>query len=385
MAARAGVSEHGVMLKSPALAVAGGALALVGMLAFASPAPAVPTPVASTWPTTAGAVPENITVGPDGNLWFTERGTNSIGRVTPAGVITEFPVPTAASLPDGITSGPDGNLWFSEGNAGKIGRITPAGVITEFPLAAGAGPAGIVAAPDGNLWFADEANSKIGDIDTTGVVLNEYSAASVSDAPHQIVVGSDGNLWYTNSNGASIGTTDITTGAATDYALPTAVPGTSFLALGSDGNIWFSVIGLSGGGDITPAGTVSVLAGMDDANAVTSGPDGKIWISDDASGTIDTVTTAGANIAQYRVGVIAPPSSLVTGPDGNIWFTLNDSVGVLNLNPPAAPTPAKPSLASTGAGPWTAWLALAGLIAVGLGAILAVLAVAGRTRRRSSH
>src|SRR3954469_5047322 len=37
-----------------------------------------------------GARPFGITVGPDGNLWFTERGANRIGRITLAGVVTEF-------------------------------------------------------------------------------------------------------------------------------------------------------------------------------------------------------------------------------------------------------------------------------------------------------
>ena len=75
-----------------------------------------------------------ITAGPDGNLWFTEEGANKIGRITPSGRITEFPIPTASSGPDGITAGPDGNLWFTEGAANKIGRITPTGAITEFPI-----------------------------------------------------------------------------------------------------------------------------------------------------------------------------------------------------------------------------------------------------------
>src|SRR5262249_36967893 len=40
----------------------------------------------------------DITVGPDGNLWFTERTGNKIGRITRTGVITgEFPVPTPDS------------------------------------------------------------------------------------------------------------------------------------------------------------------------------------------------------------------------------------------------------------------------------------------------
>ena len=32
-----------------------------------------------------------------------------------------------------ITSGPDGNLWFTE-PTGMIGRLTPLGALTEFPV-----------------------------------------------------------------------------------------------------------------------------------------------------------------------------------------------------------------------------------------------------------
>src|SRR5205807_1617108 len=63
---------------------------------------------------TGGHEPIELTVGPDGNLWFTERSGNHIGRITPAGVITEFTVPTVGVSPWGITTGPDGNMWFTE-------------------------------------------------------------------------------------------------------------------------------------------------------------------------------------------------------------------------------------------------------------------------------
>ena len=62
---------------------------------------------------TSGSVPNGITAGPDGNLWFAERLGVKIGKITTAGVITEFPVPTFGSYPNGITAGPDGNLWFT--------------------------------------------------------------------------------------------------------------------------------------------------------------------------------------------------------------------------------------------------------------------------------
>src|SRR5262249_21140310 len=74
--------------------------------------------------------------------------------------ITEFPLPPLSfggSLgATAITGGPDGNLWFTDPVAGTVGRITPAGQVTEFPtpgISAGA----ITAGPDGNLWFVEEA------------------------------------------------------------------------------------------------------------------------------------------------------------------------------------------------------------------------------------
>jgi streptogramin lyase len=48
----------------------------------------------------------DIAAGPDGNLWFTDAGSNEIGRITTTGAITKFPVPTAASGVHGIIAGP---------------------------------------------------------------------------------------------------------------------------------------------------------------------------------------------------------------------------------------------------------------------------------------
>ncbi|HXB67737.1 MAG TPA: hypothetical protein VNY05_05810 [Candidatus Acidoferrales bacterium] len=100
-----------------------------------------------------------ITSGPDGNLWFTENSNNKIGRMTTGGVVTEFALATPNSFPRGIATGSDGNIWFTEmgvpfANSGRIGRITPAGVITEFTvLTLFSTPTGITPGPDGNLWF----------------------------------------------------------------------------------------------------------------------------------------------------------------------------------------------------------------------------------------
>ena len=51
---------------------------------------------------------DRIVPGPDGNMWFNGFGT--IGRITPAGAITEFAIDGNA---EALAWGPDGNLWFT--------------------------------------------------------------------------------------------------------------------------------------------------------------------------------------------------------------------------------------------------------------------------------
>src|SRR5260370_4327631 len=50
--------------------------------------------------------PAAIAAGPDGALWFTNQGNNSIGRITTAGAVTNYTDPSI-SKPYGIAAGPD--------------------------------------------------------------------------------------------------------------------------------------------------------------------------------------------------------------------------------------------------------------------------------------
>jgi streptogramin lyase len=87
--------------------------------------------------------PEGITPGPDGNLWFAsyelddnDNPTHSrIGRITPDGEITVVETPSEKiSGPEDMTLGADGNLWFTNTGNDTIGRIAPNGDITTFPV-----------------------------------------------------------------------------------------------------------------------------------------------------------------------------------------------------------------------------------------------------------
>jgi len=182
--------------------------------------------------------------GPDGDLWFTEPATNSVGKITTSGAITKFPIPTAGSEPRGITAGPDGNLWFTEASGNNVARITTTGAITEFPTATGSGATSITKGPDGNLWFTEYNADKIGRITTTGAIT-EFPIPVLADGatkPGGITAGPDGNLWFTE-NGPLPGSDidQITTGGAiTAYPIPTAWSGAFCIVAGPDGNLWFT-------------------------------------------------------------------------------------------------------------------------------------------------
>src|SRR5690242_15107705 len=67
-----------------------------------------PTPLGTVrnFPRTGITNPGAIVAGADGNLWFTNAGTHSVGRITPAGDVYIF-VDAKISDPQGIVAGPD--------------------------------------------------------------------------------------------------------------------------------------------------------------------------------------------------------------------------------------------------------------------------------------
>lgn len=147
----------------------------------------------------------DLIIGPDSNLWFPETGANAIGRISPAGIITQFPLPTAGSGPFDLTIGPDRNLWFLDPNTGRLGRITPAGAITEIPISNPKVALGtLTLGPDGNFWFPDFVSDRIGRITPAGVVT-EFAIPTTKSQPSTLIVGPDGNLWFIEGNTNKIG------------------------------------------------------------------------------------------------------------------------------------------------------------------------------------
>ena len=250
---------------------------------------------------TAGSNPQQITSGPDGNLWFTEQAANKIARITTNGAITEFIVPTPGSEPFAITSGPDGNLWFTEASGNKIGRITTNGAITEFPLpTAGSQPFDITSGPDGNLWFTEESGNKIGRITTVGGII-EFAPPTAGSKPFAITPGPDGNLWFTEEAANQIGRVS-TSGAFAEFHIPTAGSNPQGITTGSDGNLWFTEEAVNQIGRVTTSGAFSefpVPTAGSQPFWITSGPDKNLWFTEQSSNRIAKLVPSPAAVHAF--------------------------------------------------------------------------------------
>jgi virginiamycin B lyase len=194
-------------------------------------------------PPGAGLRVTSITTGPDGYIWFTEMWPTlggAIGRIAPSGSPVEtFTLSNDQDVqPLGIVTGPDNNLWFTESGIDQVGKITPDGQITLFPIRTKGGhPKSIVQGPDKNLWFTEPGANKIGKITLDGNVT-EFDIPTPGSEPAGIVTGPDGAIWFTELTKARIGRVDPSTGKIREFPL---TPGFQPLGITAhDGSLWIT-------------------------------------------------------------------------------------------------------------------------------------------------
>jgi streptogramin lyase len=240
-----------------------------------------------------GIVPPAMTGASVGMLILSLAGLLGFVLAPQAGILREYALPSANSQPLGITLGPDGNLWFTEAATSRIGSISPSGTIHEYQLPLASAPSAIVAGPSRTVWFT-VATGYIGRISPDGSV-QEYQLPRTNSQPLGITAGPDGNLWFTDAATGHIGR--ITpSGAIHEFSLldlkansTTAKPVPAAITLGPDGNLWFTLIGESRIGRISPTGGTSLypVPNRDGRMpGIAGGPDGYLWFTCNESGRI---------------------------------------------------------------------------------------------------
>ena len=254
-----------------------------------------------------------IAVGADGALWV--GGANKIFRVTTTGQFTPFALPVTESQPRAIVAGPEGALWFTAGPPDQVGRITTAGLITEFPLPTGSEAGQIVVGSDGNLWVAAPGTDSIDRVTTAGDVTAFPIGGGAKNQPVDLALGPDGNVFFTQKV-ARIGRISPT-GEIVEFRIehPAGV-----ITSGPDGDVWFSApmslrpenFDVNGIASITAEGhpTYPVCVGecAFPISALSPGPTGTLWYGKQTAIVLGGgASHQEAEIEDGHVGEFVPP------------------------------------------------------------------------------
>jgi streptogramin lyase len=182
-----------------------------------------------------------ITMGPDGNVWFTQENAPNpsvIGRIDPA-TGTELPrfnAPGANANPSAITAGPDGNLWYIDQGTNTVVRVTTAGIFTPFSVptanafSGNVQPTGITAGPCDSIWFTENHTSNSSAPAISRLTIDtplQLSPCPVSFGTHVLNSASNQSVALTNTSGLpiTINSTMLSGSNPGDYAiLPATCP-----------------------------------------------------------------------------------------------------------------------------------------------------------------
>ncbi len=303
-------------------------------------------PTFQEFPIPSGGTPYLMTWGFSGDLWFTEREHNRVAKVTAAGVITEFTVPTPNSLPESIGTIGGADAWFTEFAGNKIGHVTSAGVFQEFPIPTpNSGPRGLIPGPTGGNWFVEYYGNKVGFISSTGAIT-EFPIPTPGSGPVGIdwtTIGAGSTkLWFTESNVGKVGSIDFVTGVITEYPVPGGAGlgriSSEYDGIDYDQAMWFVESNADRIASFAFDGTVTeyALQGTPAPFDVNYAFDGAGYVPEPSANLIARVNPVGVIFEFEPPTPNAQPFSVPVGggPGGRIWFTERGAAKIGNMTFP---------------------------------------------------
>ncbi len=319
---------------------------------------------------------DQISTDSSGNVWFTEGVSAQVGILnTSSNTVTKQINAGFNSVPEGVTPGADGNMWYTS-NGGLI-PVSPSGLAqTAVSIPTTSNGIGVVnnanftnytatqiiSDANGNLWFTQPGNYSVGEFNTTTHTStltfepSHLAGGSFSGwQPMQMALDtSDGSIWYTIdqqfSTGSKIGKINPATGVLTDVAsTPTSGAGAQGIAYNNpsngkgDGDFYFAEEGAGHLGQINPTtGAISdsrkVPTGESSPYGVVADSNGNIWVTMNGSGTVDRFSPSTGQWLATPIalsgGASSQPEGITIGPDGNLWVAEagNGKVAVINPN-----------------------------------------------------
>ena len=268
--------------------------------------------------------PFGITKGPDGNIWFTDQGTQEVEAFNPTSLAIEYQYATGASLWD-LATGSDGALWVADQSNGGALRMTTAGISTQYPFSGT--PQGIAPGPNGLMLIADNTSGGIWTLDAGGLfTILPFSPSGTPSEVTWVPGGTSGDAWF--AEGPYVGDFSLNNNSLTDEISVPDGDSATYIAYGSDGNIWVSASGGSAPlmlvidpSTDTITHQISLPAGTQ-PNGIAAGKDHAMWFVDSGNNAVGQITIPSYVVTEYQlITPGAQPREITVGPDGSLWLT----------------------------------------------------------------
>lgn len=143
--------------------------------------------------------PEDLRIGGDGRLYFTDDSAGGLWRVLETGGAERVADAAMLEGSEGIAVAPDGGVEVGSGETGRIAHVQPGGAVEAY-LGRRWGiakPESMVRAPDGSLLVADNREDRLVRITSAGTVRELALPDDLS--PESIALSGD-VLWITDSH-----------------------------------------------------------------------------------------------------------------------------------------------------------------------------------------
>lgn len=328
------------------------------------------------WPASAGIA--GVAAATGGVYYAADYCNNTIRKITSAGIVTTFAGQASSAGeadgsgaaarfwgPSAMVVDPTGNLFVADYLNGLIRKVTPAGVVSTYAGQAshaggadGTGsaasfrfPHGIAADGAGNLYIADLYNNVIRKITPAGVVstlagvagkpglVNGPAATARFYQPRSVAADVTGNVYVADTGNLIIRKIDtagmVTTVATVPAGGPPVLRG---ITVDASGNVYFT-----GGAGVykAGAGAATLVAPLANANAITAGSDGLLYLTDDgagaASSTVYSLTASGVKTPIVSTG-LGTITGIVLAGDGNLYVADRDSSVIRRIAPATGET-----------------------------------------------
>ena len=271
-----------------------------------------PPPATATTVTTLGTTGSNpiaIAVDSSGNVYTTNFSSNSVTKITPAGVSTTLG--TTGSDPIGIAVDSSANVYTANSGSNNVTKITPAGVSTTFGTT-GSFPRAIALDSSGNVYTANSGSNNVTKITQAGV---STTLGTTGSAPWGIAVDSSGNVYTANYGSNNV--TKITP-AGNSSILGTTGAGPADIELDSAGNVYTANLSANNVTKITSAGVSTTLGTTGTLpRGIALDSSGNVYTANYGSNNVTKISPAGVSTTLGTTG--SAPWGIAVDSSGNVY------------------------------------------------------------------